>query len=920
MVTLKESEQSSKAEAQASSVDQGEVPERAPGEPPRRRRKRDQNRVKTKNRAKKAERDRRRDSAATKGETKRRKRRRQLGGDVEQPAAEAGNPEGATKPDRKGRKKRERGKHRSAKRQRTDGPGILPEEPNETTPKDLLRGAEAKFEEDGDEEDGLADEAETPEELDSDPRGRRTLISPVATAVLTASNRHNENIFVALQRALDGSQLELIYATTNADLVIAFADGAGCCPQSRGRSATVLVSNPIDAGNQAVARTAKAEGLLFLPLAPLVRRYGAERMLDGDVLSEDGAAVVAANIRKGLERAGKLSGGAPALAAPDFTQAMELSQKSTEVLKNLSWTGKAPPVALGARYSAKIVEQFLDGDLGPTTKKKSRAPEQSVRSGREGVASEDPFDGIEAVSNVLTYWFLKANGASSSRTAPIDDMIKARGLTASAILARARDVILGCIDKAAALPVPTRRLRSLKRGARAFELFLLCCRMAAVRRIKFEETACGPVFRALIEILERIRPATLSSIGSGDAVAEAMMLAALALPLRKIRFGAVLLDDVLESLRLYQLELGISPDGVWQEGFATHASVLTGLTTLIADLRAAEIPSRLFAGIMTNLANFVDAFLMEDGSCPPISELAPVSYRRARATARSILKTKVQGPSRETSLFQEEGFFISRSLGQTGRSLSHLVLHARPAMFGGPSLSFSAGTRNLLIGGGAAGRKARPEVRRCALEEPAAHNAVRVNGLTYPQAGAADRSGIGIANMWEEKNWAGVRMLNGAFEPVRMFRTVVHLKPYCAILVVDEIFNQAAVRCEQIWHLAPGLQPQQRARSLLCFAVPDGGNLSVAFDAQDAVEIANGDGGEIGWTATAEREIVSNPYLRRERRGQGIIMGSLFRWSSAPANLAVAVEPLRGGWRATAKGGAAGVGFVYQDNQLKMIA
>ena len=175
--------------------------------------------------------------------------------------------------------------------------------------------------------------------------------------------------------------------------------------------------------------------------------------------------------------------------------------------------------------------------------------------------------------------------------------------------------------------------------------------------------------------------------------------------------------------------------------------------------------------------------------------------------------------------------------------------------------------------------------------------------------------------MWEEKNWAAARMLNEAFEPVRMIRTVVHLKPYCAILIVDEIFNDAEVKCEQIWHLAPGLQPQQRARSLLCFAVPDGGNLSVAFDAPDAVEIACGDdSGQIGWTATAKRELVSNPYLMRERRGQGIVMGSLFRWSTAPANLAVALEPLRGGWRAIAKGGVASVGFVYQDDQLKLIA
>jgi Heparinase II/III-like protein len=898
MVTLKESEQSAKVEAHAGSGDQGDVPERAPGEPGRRRRKRDQKRAEAKNRARKAGTDSRQDSAETTSETKRRQRRRRRDGEAEQPVvADAGDPQGATKAERKRRKKRERGKQRPA---------------------------EAGLEEYEEEDDGLADENETEEETESEPRGgRRTLSSPVATTVLAGSEQQNDRLFAALRRALNGSQIELISAT-DPDLVIVFADAAGGCPQTRGKSATVLVGNPAEAESQAPARAAQAEGSLFLPLAPLVRRYGAERMLGNSLLSEAGAVVVAANVRQGLERAGKLSAGTLGPAAPDFTEAIALSKQPAEILKNLSWTGKAPPDALGARYSANVIEQFFDGETGAATKQKSRAPERSARSGKtsgRGGAAEDPFEGLEAASHVLTYWFLKANGGSSSRIASVDELIKARGLTASALLVRARDVILDCIEKSAALPLPASRAKSLKRAARAFELFLLCCRMAAFRRIKFDEAASGPVFAALVGILERIRPAALFRLGSGDAVGEAVTLAGLALPLRKIPFGEILLNDVLESLRLYQLELGISPDGVWQEGFVKHVSVLTGLTTLMDDLRKAEIPSRPFAGAMTSLANFVDAFLTEDGSCPPIAELAPVSYRRARAAARSILKSRTQGPSRGTSLFREEGFFISRSPEQSGRAVSQLVLHARSPMLGGPSLSFSAGTQDLLIGGGTAARKAPPEVRRCTLEEPAAHNAVRVNGLDYPQAVAGDRSGIRIENVWEEKNWAAARMSNAAFAPVRMARTVVHLKPYCAILIVDEIFKDTAVRCEQFWHLAPGLRLQQRAPLLLCFAVPEGGNLSVAFDAQDAVQVASGkDGSQIGWTAAAKREVVPNPYLKRERRGQAIVMGSLFRWSRAPANLAVAVEPLRGGWRATAKGGAAGVRFVYQDSQLKLIA
>jgi hypothetical protein len=539
--------------------------------------------------------------------------------------------------------------------------------------------------------------------------------------------------------------------------------------------------------------------------------------------------------------------------------------------------------------------------------------------------AESALFAADYVTHVLTYWFYKANKASSPTLSEIDTLLKERGVTASALLGAVGEILTAFAQDAPRLREGAWHLSAMQRRAGAFALFLLCCRMAALRKIRFDPTHCGPVFRALLELFERLRPVALP-VGSSTAVGQLAYLAALALPLRRIPYGATVLDEALEWLSVYQFEPGISPDGVWREGFAQHGAVFTTLFVLTTDLRQAGVSVRPLAGAMAKLARFAEIFLAEDGACPPIDELPAAAYPRLQRDARAFLQTSAtaanlvkQTAPRDAAVFPDSGYFISRSSKQDRRLSSHLVVHARPAPEGGPSLTFSVGGKNLLIGGGTMDRRASVEIRRTSRTDPAAHNAIRVNG--HPGAGARKRDpqAVRIEASWEQPSWAAVQLVNEAFDPARLVRTVIHLKARQALIVVDEVAADREARFEQFWHFAPELQPPAPGAPL-SFAASSQGVLNVAFDPGGTTRLA-ADGGPdaIGWTSPRTGEVTPNPYIVRERQAAHALMASFFQWSSAARVFAVAAEGARDSWTVTVSVAGAAVRFSLANGKLRLV-
>jgi hypothetical protein len=307
-------------------------------------------------------------------------------------------------------------------------------------------------------------------------------------------------------------------------------------------------------------------------------------------------------------------------------------------------------------------------------------------------------------------------------------------------------------------------------------------------------------------------------------------------------------------------------------------------------------------------------------------------FRPSRNSPRSSIKVRAgprnasyrnRGPIdapqlRDAALFRDAGFFISRSPKIERKASSHFVLHVRPPAEGGMSLAFSIGATRLLVGGGTADRQAPKAVRQASRFNPAAHNAIRVNGQTYDPHGAGTESSAWIDRAWEERHWAAARVLNELSDGVRVMRTAIHVKPRHALLIVDELLaNEDAVKFEQFWHISPDLRAPNGIGAPLCF-LSDGGVLTASFDSDEAVEVVEGGSGNVGWTDAANGKLVANPYIVRSKTGGGL-MASLFRWGPGAARHQIRVEPSASGWRVAVAGEGLVVRFASEADQLKLI-
>ena len=772
--------------------------------------------------------------------------------------------------------------------------------------------------------------SEIPDHSTGNERPRR-LPNPLTVALVTDHQRGALHLFKALQEAFRAADIEVRPDPADPDILIRL--GGGHEPvEHPGKTATVVVEFAGGSRASEAARVAKAAGAFFVPMEPLVARYGPETIFHNGELSESGASKLAEWIRDGiLEQFSGVLLPPPVGRRPDMEHGVGLSSSPPELLKLLDWPPGQLPKSLRIRCSIEEIEDFLDGAVllpmdGENHRVQFHLPfEWSIPV--EGRVGESRLYGLEFVSSVLTYWFMKASRTPFKPTKQIDAILNRRNISASALLDGAAAVLLDCIRAKGELPRKGWALLAMQRRAAAFQLFLLCSRLAALRKIKFDASACGAVFEALVELLERMRGGGFASLGTAGAVSRHAVLASLALPLRKISFGNLLLDESLQAIHL-QLELGMLPDGVWLEGFREQASVVETLALLSADLRCADVSLRSISGGQAKLARFVSALLV-NGSCPSIGELAPGRYSKAAKAAQSIMSaaprtSRVQAHGGkelvDVAIFPDSGFFISRSPAAGKRPASQLVVHARAPTLGGPSLSFSLAETPLLIGGGTADRKAAAHIRRAAREDPGAHNAIRVEGQTYGEL--VSRSECDLIRMdaiWEEERWCAVRVISTPSEAVELVRTTIHLKQANALLVIDEVRSSRRLSVEQFWHLSPSLQ--RLGSAVTAYEVPGRGFLNFASDHEDRVVWSQGGEKGIGWTANAKREIIATPFLVRRDQADGeVVMASWFRWDLKPARARVRVEASENGWHASVTGDGLPLSVVFQNGDLQLIA
>jgi hypothetical protein len=650
------------------------------------------------------------------------------------------------------------------------------------------------------------------------------------------------------------------------------------------------------ADDQAIARMALLCRGAFIDLEAQFRRLRAESPQDPKPRAAEPDLTAALVVREAINRRiRKLPLRAQLVSAPDLEDAHALAARPSGLLSCLSWSALSPPRLLHAAFSATQMEEFANSRIA-TSKDGVQVPAAPIdwQASMEERAASRLF-GLGFLLAPLSYWYSKASERKSEGIAKVDAMLKERGVTASALLESAGRIIRDFSEKVPRhADSPAWREDAVSSRVRVLLLHTLCCRLAARRRIKFDEAVCGAIFRTLVDHLEFLRCDLPYQPASIEGVERDCLLAGAGLGLQQTNYGNVLLRDSLHRLKKLQLDVGLSGDGVWRGApFATHCAVLSSLTTLLGDLATAGSDSiEPIAEAARRMTLFVDALLKSNGEPLPIDAGRSRSFASTLAGARQVLALVGARPAKgkpakrtttnritDTYVFRDAQFFVSHSTPKVTPDSSQLAFHADPGSAtrndpGGLKLAFAHGPTDLLLG--TVPRSKTLSGGGFRNFDPALRNGYRVGAVDVREKVLGRAA---IVKSWRGPGWAAAKGIESVGGGVGVARIVIHLKQHHGLVIVDSFAGDAGGErdLEQFWHVAPGLAAVASSEKPLLFSAADGALLGVAFDDRPETQVA------------IDVDTLSSCLRRRMRAGAGTV-ATLFQRMDAAVPLSVSFQ------------------------------
>jgi hypothetical protein len=663
-----------------------------------------------------------------------------------------------------------------------------------------------------------------------------------------------------------------------------------------------------DDANREISKLAGQLNAPLIDLGSKFHRYGMTAASADGALSEDGARLAAGFILAiAAANSPRLPIPRPHMAVPpDLMDASTHADSPSAVLESIGWNKPSVPKLLWAHMPKDGIRAFTDGriELGPDVTVAIDVPIQWPTEFPDR-QSELTLLGLEFLVGPLCYWYAKANGRSSESIAEIDAFLKQREIVASGFLARAGDIILDFLENfPASTPANAWTEQTVQRRSRALALFLLCCKMAQRRRVKFKEHVLGKTYAALLELIEIQRSEAFYRPVSLDGVDQDCLLIGLGLVLRGAGYGDRLLKDAIERLNRLQLEPGLTAEGVWVDGsISDHCTVLARLKGVLAEFEQqdAELLEPI-AAAAKRMTLFAEAMLKPNGHPPAVDDSRQKSYaghlvgaRQALAgiSGKSAKASAQQSRITETYVFRDAQYFVSHTARKNAEDSSLAIMRAEPARFndrnpGGLMIGFAVGARDLLVRGAEGRRK-----DESAFFDPAPRNFYRINGSGVPRDCDLGMGFARLVKSWRGADWAAAKGIEALNPAASISRTAIHIKAVHALIVVDEIetAGESTVDLEQFWNMASGLTPMEGAESLRHFSAQDG-CVTVAFDSRHH-EIAIEQGTE-------------SALLSRKLRSTGTVLATLLQWGAEPIAASIKVERIDpAGWSVS----AAGTGF-----------
>lgn len=649
------------------------------------------------------------------------------------------------------------------------------------------------------------------------------------------------------------------------------------------------------AENRAIAVLAGAFESPLIQLDKKLGRYGENGVSQADIIATSilGIAARGPSVRRKLPRPLPPS-------PPDLVEARALAATPREFLSQLGWNAAKAPRLLWTRISKESAEAFMnrkvllsnDGSLDITVPV-AWPQEASRRSDLANIL------GLEFLAGPLNYWYSKANGNDSKKVAEVDAVFKQHGAMATQILSQSGAIILDFVSKHVLSASTAWEGGAVSRRARVFALYILCCKMAAKRKIKFDEAVCADVILHLLDLIEILRSEDFYTPCSLEGLQQDCLVVGLALVLRGVPYAERLLKDSLDRLRTLQFEAGLTADGVWRAGpFSEHCYLLVQFRTLLGDFDHGDAALiEPIAAAAKKMTVFAEAMQKSNGSAPAFDGSREKSFARELSVTRHALASagfsksapekKVTPPRMtDTYVFRDAQYFVSHSTLKVTPQSSLVILHADPVSFaqsdpGGVTLAFAYGAADLLI------RAEQPESKnkrdKGPAFDPALRNGYHIDGVGFASDFPLKAGAARLEKSWRGPGWAAARSIDEINPAGSIARTVIHLKAEHALIVVDELATASGAEAsfEQFWHIAPGLTAPQTNGAPYRFGLESGGGLTAAFDGlADGVVEPEGEGHSVRRTL-------------RTKRGIAV---SLFQWSAEPAAVLLALKGQPGDW------------------------
>ena len=825
--------------------------------------------------------------------------------------AEATPEDEAAKAERKATKLQAKEVAKAARR--SEKPQLSPEE---IAAKAERKTAKAAAKADKKAQRGESRKRDDKDASERDPRAVRLSLAGTSAEAVTPLGTALENEFrlagVTTEAPKPEGRADLIIHTFDTPDVAAVGRYAATVAAAKARLHVFVEPSESDVDvARAIVRLAAATGGTVVSTSTKLKRFGLDETLTGGQPNDRGLKLIAESI-VGIAAAhlSKHSFTRPdAEAAPDLAAARAAAAAPEEFLSRMRWSSPTPPKAIWTSVSQEDVEAFADSRI--------------VLPSETSVALGTPFDwgmelpdrkagffvnGLDFLTAPLTYWYAKANNQTSDKIAAIDAALKERGTTPNALLARATQIILDFIEKHPRSSAPSVwDEKTVTRRAPVLALFILCCKAALKRKIKFSEAACTAVLRSLFDHIEALRADDFYMPCSVDGIEQDSLTIGIALALRGTEYGSLALSESLTRLKRLQIDPGLSAEGVWLgDSYGTHCAVLAELTGLFSDIPPADAALiEPLAAAAKRMTAFAEAMLKSNGQPPAIDESKEKSYAERLSGARKTIaraggkqaptgKAPLRTRITDTYVFREAQYFISHSSQKVSPESSLVVLHAAaPSLArehpGGVTLVFAYGESNLLIRT-EPGEDAPASADEPAEFNPALRNGYRIDGEgNVPAEGEAGKSAH-MVKSWRGPGWAAAKSFESNYDGASVSRTAVHLKAAHALIVVDELTSDDGeeLAFEQFWNIAPDFAPPETTEQPLRFVSPAKGCLTAVLEGVEPISVGS---------AEAGARIRCEAHL-----GRGVT-AALFQWTAEPAEAFLAIERDEAGdWVVVASG------------------